>query len=407
MSDLSVLLEMTRVRAGRWPAGTDPDYEPVPMPVPRRRGTATAPEGGGGTVVVRATIARERVPELRAHRDVVAVWSDPRIAPVPATGGPGEGVDCTPQVPTGDAAAVARSLGADRVWQEGGNRGSGAVIGIVDGGIDGARFPVIGGWSPDPEAPPGDPRVAWEGHGTMCAIDARIACPEAQFHDYSIGKTAPGAGIDALLSSALQSFHRALVQYGADGTPQVLSNSWGLYQESWDPFPPGDPSNYTRNPDHVFTRKLVELLDAGLLVTFAAGNCGGVCADPRCGADQGPGRGIWGASGHERSICVGAVNLRREWIGYSSEGPAALSQQKPDVCGYSHFAGWFPSDTGTSAACPVIAGALALLARRPGLTQDRARAVLRATTGARGWNARLGTGIADAYAAWAALATGS
>lgn len=402
---LSVLLELPLTRAS-WPTGVDPAYEPVPM--------ARRVRGGGsddlpnGTLVVRADVPRAAIGALRANRHVIGLWADPQLAPV---GGDRQAalasaaIDCTPQVPTGAAADVARALGADRVWRAAKSRGEGAVIGIVDGGIDGARFPVVGGWSPDPKAPPGDSRTAWEGHGNMCAFDAAIACPAARFHDYSIGKTTPGAGIGGLLSSALQSFQRALTRFRADGTPQVLSNSWGLYQEAWDPFPPGDPSNYTRNPDHVFTRKLIEVLDAGMLVSFAAGNCGGACADPRCAHDHGPGRGIWGAGGHERAICVGAVNLRREWIGYSSEGPAALAPEKPDVCGYSHFAGWFPSDTGTSAACPVVAGVLALLAAsHRGLTQDRARAILRATTGSARWNPRFGAGIVDAYAAWSALA---
>lgn len=395
---LSVLLELVPTRAAEWPAGVDPAYEPVPL-TRAVRGAAAPTDHPAETLVVRADIARAALRDLRSHRHIVGVWADPQVAPI------AEAIDCTPQVPTGSSADVARALGADRVWKDAAYRGQGAVIGIVDGGVDGARFPVTGGWSPDPRSPPGDAAVAWEGHGNMCAFDAAIACPETQFHDYSIGKTATGAGVGGLLSSALQSFQRALTSFRTGGTPQVLSNSWGLYQESWDPFPPGDPGNYTRNPDHVFTRKLVELLDAGLLVSFAAGNCGGVCADPRCADDQGPGRGIWGASGHERSICIGAVNLRREWIGYSSEGPAALAREKPDVCGFSHFAGWFPSDTGTSAACPVVAGVLALLAgSRPGLTQDRARATLHATTGRGSWDPRFGAGIIDAHGAWAALA---
>jgi hypothetical protein len=402
----SVLLELAPTRAHATPLpGVDSDFDPVPLARGLRRDAGAG--DSGPTIVVRADIRRADLARLRAHRDVVAVWSDPRIAAVHIDSA--AAIDCTPQVPTGDATDVARALGADRVWQASGYRGDHAVIGIVDGGIDGTRFPVIGGWSPDPASPPGSARVAWDAHGNMCAFDASIACPRARFLDYSIGKTAPGAGIGGLLSSALQAFHRALVQHAADGTPQALSNSWGLYQEAWDPFPPGDPSNYTRNPDHAFTRKLIELLDAGLLVAFAAGNCGGACADPRCGADQGPGRGIWGAGGHARAICVGAVNLRREWIGYSSEGPASLSPEKPDFCSYSHFAGFFASDNGTSAACPVVAGVLGLLAgARAGVDQDRARAVLRATAqrapAATAWDPRFGAGIVDAHAAWSALA---
>lgn len=274
---LSVLLELTSTRAAQLPAlqelgvlaRIDATFAPVPLAGSERGGRIP------DTLVVRADMARSAIARVRAQPHVVGVWADPQVVPVPADD-VAAAIDCTPQLSTGSAAEVARAVGADRVWQASGFRGDGVVVGIVDGGVDGARFPVAGGWSPDPASPPGHARVAWAGHGNMCAFDASIACPQVRFFDYSIGKTAPGAGIGGLLSSALQAFQRALTQFKADATPQVLSNSWGLYQVAWDPFPPGDPSNYTHNPQHVFTRKLVELLDAGILVTFAAGNCGGV-----------------------------------------------------------------------------------------------------------------------------------
>ncbi len=375
----------------------DSTFSPIPLEGRRQfaagMGERSAP---ADSVVVRATISSDEVERMASLAPVIGVWADPQIAPFP--------VDCSPMTPTGAAGDVARALRADRVWGSTGYRGDGMVIGIVDGGVDGTRFPVVGGWSPDPSRPPGSPDVEWDGHGNMCAFDSMIAAPGAKIHDYAIGRS---GGVGALLSSAFQSFHRALLQFRKDGTPHVLSNSWGLYQVAWDPFPPGHPSNYTHNPRHPLTRKMLEVMDAGILVSFAAGNCGSVCADGRCGSDAGPGRSIWGANGHERSITVGAVNLRRDWVGYSSEGPSSLYPEKPDVCGYTHFTGFFPSDTGTSAANPVVAGCLALLrGLHPSLSQDEARDVLRRTASSPtpgGWNSRLGTGVVDVFAAPGAL----
>ena len=55
-------------------------------------------------------------------------------------------------------------------------------------------------------------------------------------------------------------------------------------------------------------------------------------------------------------ITVGAANLREEWVGYSSEGPAVTDKHKPDFCSITHFKGFTPCDNGTSAACPVAVG---------------------------------------------------
>ena len=63
---------------------------------------------------------------------------------------------------------------------------------------------------------------------------------------------------------------------------------------------------------------------------------------------------------------MAALTVNDERLGYSSQGPGGIAMMKPDLAGYSHFAGSgvFPADSGTSAACPVVAGVVAALRER-------------------------------------------
>ena len=203
-------------------------------------------------------------------------------------------------------------------------------------GESGATIPrVIGGW---PTASWGTTAAAWGDHGHMCATDVLGMAPNSQIYDLRISD-------GSAVSDALQAFQWAINQHQANGTPQVLTNSWGMFQKAWDP-------DYCTNPNHPFTRKVVEAINEGILVLFAAGNCGGTCPDGRCATDTGPGKSIWGANSHPRVITVGAVNKNEQFVGYSSQGPGALDANKPDFCSITHFTGYFTSDSGTSAASP-------------------------------------------------------
>ncbi len=253
----------------------------------------------------------------------------------------------------GTTEEVARRLGVPAL-RRAGLTGRGVHVAIVDTGIDGSRIPVAGGWAPTPGYVPGS---SAPDHGTMVAFDVRIGAPDAQVFDYALLRSQAGAWA-AFLSDAIAAFA------------------------------------------------------AGADVFFAAGNCGADCPDQRCGAgDTGPGASIHGANSHPDVFTVAAVTVTDRRLGYSSQGPGALYSRKPDLAGFSHFAGSgiYPADGGTSAASPVAAGVAAALRQR--LASDRLapaqlKGLLQRTArdlGGDGWDYDLGYGVIDAAAAVKAL----
>ncbi|MGQ0562921.1 MAG: S8 family serine peptidase [Gemmatimonadota bacterium] len=401
----------------------DQEYQPVPM---SGSTTGLGVSAAEPTYVVRGTVKDEaEIEQLRARSEIAAVWRDTPIAPFATVETeiplnyphvstadslgmapcPIPPCDCDPATPKGTLADVAAYLGANQIWSAG-FRGTGIVVGVVDSGITAQGRPVkntegqrriprvIDGWPADW----GTESSKWGDHGNMCATDVLGMAPDAQLYDLRI---AGATNIPGTISRALQAFQWCIDRHRVNGTPHVLTNSWGIFQESWD-------ATYARDPNHPFTRKVVEAVNEGIHVLFAAGNCGGTCPDGRCGADNGPGRSIWGANGHPQVMTVGAVNRNENFVGYSSQGPAALDQDKPDFCSVTHFTGYFNSDSGTSAATPIAAGIVALLKqRKPALTPQEAKDVLKRTAkdlGPAGIDQHTGAGILRAKAAFDGLA---
>jgi subtilisin family serine protease len=90
------------------------------------------------------------------------------------------------------------------------------------------------------------------------------------------------------------------------------------------------------------------------------------CPDSRCLPAIPNAPTITGANSHPEVICVAGVDINGTLVGYSSLGPGALANEKPDIAAFTHFLGseafgkGMP-DAGTSAACPVMAGVIAAL----------------------------------------------
>ena len=344
-------------------------------------------------------------------------------------------VDCTTTGrPIGDVARVAKELGVDWIWGAG-YTGAGIIVGVVDAGITAHGRPlspgeapaipyppaigqVTGGWPPDSlgQGGWGTTSVGWGQHGNMMAFDVQAMAPEARLWDIRLWSPDTGsvAGTFAAYVSNAVAGYREAIDSKTD-RPHILTNSWGLYDSGTDP-------HFAFSPESPLARMVEEALDAGILVLFAAGNCGTGCQfdpDTLCGGgDRGPGNSILGPNGHSRVMTVGAANLAGEWCGYTSQGPAALAPydvEKPDFCSYTRFDGFFPAadptlrdfDGGTSAATAIAAGVVALLKQRwPGLTQEDAKRVLRETARdirAPGFDTDSGAGIIQAKEAFKRL----
>src|SRR2546429_1052741 len=368
---------------------------------PSASGFNYAAVGPAATYAVRVEVDDEAAIErLRhdRHPEIVGVFADPAVSPFPSA-------YC------GDAAIgatkdVARGLGVPALSRAG-LTGSGVHVAVVDTGIDGSRIPVAGGWAPTPGYVPGS---SAPNHGTMVAYDVRIAAPDAQIFDYALLTSHAGTWA-AFLSDAIAAFADLVERVNAAPGRWVVNNSWGLFDRASDA-PIGSPENYSANPDHPFNQVTGALVAAGADVFFAAGGGGGR-APPRRGGPggTGPGASIHGANSHPDVFTVGAVTVTDRRLGYSSQGPGALHSRKPDLAGFSHFAGSgiYPADGGTSAASPVAAGVAAALRQRfatdrlapaqlQGLLQRSARDL-----GGDGWDSDLGYGAIDAAAAVKAL----
>lgn len=365
------------------------------------------------TMVVPADVSRSRLDELRA-KDNVTVWPNSQMTYF----GPGDtvfdrapsrgGLDCRPFRDGAEVEEVRAILGIDALW-EAGFLGQNVVVGILDEGVNGDEYPVIGGFS-RPSSPLQPGAAAIDSHGSMCAADVLVAAPSARLYDY------PFLGVPSS-GGALQMFQAVLNQRRIDGTPHITNNSYGFTG-----VPPAGsfPNHEIHDINHPLHRKIREVVAAGIACFFAAGNCGENCPSGNCHfSGIGPGQSIHGSNSLVEVITVAAVNSRRERIGYSSQGPGMFEERKPDIAAYSHIFANFgpgrpggtaqPFDNGTSAATPVAAGvAAALLSAAPDTSPvDLKTALIESAIdlgSTVGWDANHGHGVINPTGALRQLA---
>lgn len=366
------------------------------------------------TYIVRAEVDSKHldktVDELMKQKNVKGVFADVEIQ---------SSLICAGSAARGSHTDVESLLCVNKM-KEKGMTGQGVYVAIVDTGINMAHLNSRGknpsinlAWSWKPASSPNVLGSAPVGHGTMCAFDVTIAAPKVTLLDIAllsrVGNTNPV--MSGFLSDGIKAYEH-LIQFmnrpvvPGENRSLVVNNSWGMFHPSWD-FPVGHPGNFSSNPNHPFNLIVGALAGKGADILFAAGNCGPECPDGRC---QGvTNQGIYGANSHPSVTTVVGIGTNMERVGYSNMGPGRLTTNKPDVTGYTHFAGSgvYAADGGTSAATPVVAGVVAAirtvrplsaaLSRRPAAIRN----ILRTTAkdiGTTGYDFMYGFGLVSGCA---------
>ena len=344
---------------------------------------------GNAIAVMNAT--PDVISEIAARPDVQRVVADPKIrAKVPQP----QLLETIEPTPDGTGENVVK-IGAERVWNEIGNKGAGIVVGGQDTGIQ-WDHPALKnqyrGWN----GGKADHTYSW--HDSIskplapekqnrCGYNISIPCDDNGHGTHTIGTVvgddgaankigvAPGAkwigcrNMDEGLGAPhtyLECFEFFLAPYpqggnaATDGKPEmaphVINNSWGCdHNEGCD--------------GSEFLGVLKSLEAAGIMVVASAGNSG-----PGCGT-------IESAPAHhtDETLSVGAIDHRTDGIAsFSSRGPSLFDNGVgPDVTapgvnvrscvpGNSYAgSGW----SGTSMAGPHVVGQVALMwSAAPGLS---------------------------------------
>lgn len=266
-------------------------------------------------------------------------------------------------------------------------------------------------------------------HGHMIARNVLSIAPFAKIYDCPLLPNRV-TNMDSFVAVAENAF-LAIEDYASRNPGNwVLVNAWALRERDDEIGPETDPVNdphYTSNPSHPLNATITRMArrtfpeGGGFDIVFAAGNCGQFTTG-RCGPfDRGPNQSIWGANALQDVLCVGASTAHDRWVGSSSQGPGPFYQgegdeswaRKPDVCAPSRFSendDARTSNSGSSAACALAAGAVARLRSDPAwshgqvssekmIRQLRANArgldgiISDARSAADRWNNRLGAGL--------------
>jgi PKD repeat protein len=364
-------------------------------------------------IEVRATAGEIEL--LAARADVSRVYYNYGIEPI-------EPVDVTAGDP-GPVRAAENGVVAVRapeVWAMG-YTGAGVLVANIDTGVEGDHPALASRWAgvADPRYS-GHPEWAWydpylgindfpydnNGHGThtmgtICGGspgDEVGVAPGAYW--IAAGAIDRGGGIERTVADAILSFQWMLNPDGDPGTtwdiPHVCSNSWGV------------TTGHGYAPcDETFWSYLDACEAAGTVILFAAGNEG--TSGLRRPADR--------ATDDYRTCAVAAVDGNTSgWpIAYfSSRGPTYCTPTgdpaiKPDIAApgvsvrSAYPGGGYTYMSGTSMACPHVAGVVALIREaNPNLGVNEVKQIMYETAydlGSAGEDNSYGWGMVDAYEA--------
>lgn len=319
-------------------------------------------------------------------------------------------------VPVSSWPHVQQLLGIDGSFP----RGRGVDIVVIDAGISTTLSHKV------LSLPRKPPEGSGTSHGDCIAQIIRSIAPDSTIVDCpAFG--APAEALADRLDDVLAGWEAALryrARQSSSGRTMVLNNSWIIVPS--DDAPTGSVANYSHNPFHVVNSRLVQMREENVVVLFCSGNkgIGSISAneyDPREREYCGPGRSILGANSSPFGICIGGAYLGDDDFaapaGFSSEGPGALTPEKPDVVGPTKFTladGGSVID-GSSYASAAVAAIVASLASEgiatPHFAESLHLAICRSArpmhankrSTTRPWSPKTGWGLVNAAKALAEL----
>ncbi|HPF71542.1 MAG TPA: S8 family serine peptidase, partial [Candidatus Krumholzibacteria bacterium] len=368
-------------------------------------------------VVVATTVDGAR--ELAARPDVDVVEADlvvELIQPLKSekTASPDKAIGITPGVV---------AVGARRVWDELGVDGTGALVGVLDTGVQGTHPALSGNWRGN-HAPVSECWLDAAGLGDATPIDQHyhgthvMGTIAGRAANDTIG-VAPGAewiasniinypGVDAGFDNGVIASLEFMSDPDGnpattDDVPDVVQNSWGV-NESF--------TGYV-DCDSRWWNAIDACEAAGVVLTWSAGNEGPSGTTLRSPADR--------ATTEFNCFSVGSTLATAPYTisSFSSRGPSGCGgtyAMKPEISApgsdiYSaEPSGGYQYLSGTSMAGPHVAGVVALMrAANPGLDVITIKQILMDTAvdlGTAGEDNDYGHGFIDGYAAVLAVMSG-